>query len=94
MSKNDPFTELVISCSDTDVLLILLNYFEDINGCTIFKTSHHEYYLREIHESLKPVSLKHFLVFMDFQDVTKQGNFMVTAKNLVDRHFYVLLMMF
>ena len=29
---------------------------------------------------------------MHFQDVTKQANFMVTAKNRVGRHFYVLLM--
>jgi len=26
--KNGPFTELVIACSDTDVLLIILNYFK------------------------------------------------------------------
>lgn len=25
--KRDPFSELTISCSDTDVILILLNYF-------------------------------------------------------------------
>ena len=40
VSKNDPFTELVIACSDKDVLLILLNCFESINSCTIFKTLH------------------------------------------------------
>ena len=40
VSKNDPFTELVIACSDKDVLLILLNCFEGINSCTIFKTLH------------------------------------------------------
>ena len=37
VSENDPFTVLVIACSDTIVLLILLNYFEDINDCTILK---------------------------------------------------------
>ena len=40
VSKNDPFTELVIACSDKDVLLILLNCFEGIKSCTIFKTLH------------------------------------------------------
>ena len=44
MIKNDHFTELVVTCLDTDVLLILLNYFEDINSPTILKTSHQEYY--------------------------------------------------
>ena len=66
VSKNDPFTELVITCSDTDVLLILLNYFGDINSCTIFKTSQQEYYLREIHESLKPGIIKALLGFHAF----------------------------
>ena len=56
--------------SDAVVLLILLNYSDDINSCTIFKTSHHEYYFREI--VWNPISLKHFLVFMHFQDVNKQ----------------------
>ena len=38
VSKRNPFTDMVISCSDTDVLLILLNYFEDLTSSTIFKT--------------------------------------------------------
>ena len=62
--KNDHFTELVVTCLDTDVLLILLNYFEDINSPTILKTSHQEYYyLREIHKSLKRGIIKILLRF-------------------------------
>ena len=75
MSKNDPFTELVISSSNTDVLLILLNYFEDINGCTIYKTFHHEYYLREIHESLKTGIIKALLGFQAFSGCDQTGKF-------------------
>ena len=63
MSKNDRFTELVIACSDTDVCLIMLNYFED---CKIFKTSHKEYYLREIHRRLKAGIIKALLGFHSF----------------------------
>ena len=66
VTKNDHFTESVIACSDTDVFLILLNYFEDINSCTIFKTSYQEYYLREIHKSLKPGIIKALLGFHAF----------------------------
>ena len=75
VSKSDPLTELVISSSDTDVLLILLNYFEDINGCTIYKTFHHEYYLREIHESLKTGIIKALLGFHAFSGCDQTGKF-------------------
>ena len=75
MSKNDPFTELVIACSDTDVLLILHNYVEDINNCIIFKTSHQEYYLREIHESLKPDIIQVLLGFHAFSGCGQTGKF-------------------
>ena len=37
VSRRNPFTELLIFCSDTDVLLILLNYFEEICSSTIFR---------------------------------------------------------
>ena len=49
VSKRDPFTELVILCSDTDVLLILLHYFDDLCGTTVFKTINREFILRKIH---------------------------------------------
>ena len=38
VSEWDPFTGLIISCSDTDVLLILLFYYEDLCSSYIFKT--------------------------------------------------------
>ena len=41
-------------CSDTDVLLLLLHYFERISTSTIFKTTEHEYTLRKTHENLTP----------------------------------------
>ena len=41
--KGDPScTKLVITCSDTDVLLILLNYVDELNNYTIFWTLHHD----------------------------------------------------
>ena len=41
VSKRDQCSELVISCSDTDVLLILLHYFDNLTSSTIFKTTEH-----------------------------------------------------
>ena len=44
--KRDPFTELTISYSDTDVLLILLNYFDQLPSTTtcaqFMRNLHHE----------------------------------------------------
>ena len=41
VGRRDPFSKLKISCSDTDVLLILLNYFEQLPSATVFKTTDH-----------------------------------------------------
>ena len=42
VSERDPFTDPVISCSDTDVLLILLFYHEDLCSSCIFKTRNND----------------------------------------------------
>lgn len=39
--RKDPFSELTISCSDSDVLLIPLTYFERLPGTAVFKTTVH-----------------------------------------------------
>ena len=39
--SRDTFSELMITCSDTDVMLILLNYFEQLPSTTVFKTTDH-----------------------------------------------------
>ena len=40
------------SCSNTDVMLILLNYFDELNNNTIFRTLHHDIILQQIYESI------------------------------------------
>ena len=52
VTKRDPFSELVVVCSDTDVLVLLLHYFEMRSSSTIFKTTEPEYILRKTHENL------------------------------------------
>ena len=54
VSKRDPFTDLVISCTDTDVLLILIHYYEQLTSSIIFKTTVHSYFVGEIYERLPP----------------------------------------
>ena len=62
--KRDSFTELTISCSDTDVLLIFLNYFGQLPSTTTFKTTHFQYNLRSIYEKFAPRVCTALLGFM------------------------------
>ena len=70
------FSELTISCSDTYVLLILLNYFEQLPSTTIFKTTEHCYNFRQIFERLRHEYVKYYLDFTHLRVATKLGNIM------------------
>ena len=37
VAKRDPFREVYVLCSDTDVLLLLMNYYEELCAKTVFK---------------------------------------------------------
>ena len=63
VTQRDPSTDLVISCSETDVLLILLNYFDSICLNTIFRASSHGMPLRFSDETLGEVKCKALLGF-------------------------------
>ena len=68
VTKRGPFSELVILCSDTDVLLILLHYFESLCSSTIFKTVNREFVLRKIHNPSTFECLQGFVGFpRDYQ---------------------------
>ena len=45
VSERDPFIDRVLSCSDADVLLILLFYYEDLCSSCMFKTRNNEFKL-------------------------------------------------
>ena len=53
--KRDPITDSVISCSNTDVLLILLYYFDELSSSMIFRTTQHDITLqsRPTHASME-----------------------------------------
>ena len=63
VSKRDPFSELVVFCFDTDVLLILLHYFDKLSSSTTIKTINREFVLRKIYENFVPHCLKSLLGF-------------------------------
>ena len=74
--KRDPFSELTISCSDTDVLLILLNYFEQLPSTTVFKQETIVTTSVRFSKDLPFAYVKHYSCSMPSQEGTKLGDFM------------------
>ena len=75
VSQRNPFSDLLISCSDTDVLLILLHYFEDLCSSCIFKTRTSEIKLRTVYESLGREICKALVGFHSFTGCDQTGRF-------------------
>ena len=73
--KRDPFTELTISCSYTDVRLILLNYLDQLPSTTTFKTTHHQYNLHSIYEKFTPPVCIALLGFLAMTGSDQTGKF-------------------
>ena len=75
VSKRDPFTDLVISYSDTDVLLILIHYYEQLSSSIVFKTTVHSHLVGEIYKNLS-TSIRHALLgFHAFTGCDQTGKF-------------------
>ena len=69
-------------CSDTDVLLLLLHYFEMISSMTIFKATEHTCILRKTHENLTPdIISKALLGFHALSGCDQTGKFPGYSKN-------------
>ena len=54
VAKRNPFSDLVVYCCDTDVLLLLLHYFDDLCSSTVFRTTNRDIRLRTLHSHLCP----------------------------------------
>ena len=67
VTKRDSFSQLVLLCSDSEVLLIMLHLFEMISSSTNFKTTDHKYFLRNTYESLTPDICETLLGFHDLK---------------------------
>ena len=75
VSKRYLFTDLVICCSDTDVLLILIYYHKQLTSNIVFKTTVHSYFVGEIYENLS-LSIRHTLLgFHAFTGCDQTGKF-------------------
>ena len=75
VSKRDRFSELVVFCSDTDVLLILLHDFDKLSSSTIFKTINREFVLRKTYGILAPSVCKALLGFQAISGCDQTGRF-------------------
>ena len=42
VAKRNPFSDLVVYCCDTDVLLLLLHYFDNLCSSTVFRTTNRD----------------------------------------------------
>ena len=73
--SRDPLVKLIISCSDTDVLLILLYYYEKLNSSTEFKTLKHVMNLKRIHDSIGPKVAKALIGFHAMSGCDQTGKF-------------------
>ena len=78
ISAHNPFTDLLIACDDTDVLLILLHYVGDLSVSTNFFTQHNTMSLGLIDEVLGEMFVKHSVDFTLWLVVIRLGSFMDT----------------
>lgn len=73
--RTDPFSELTINCSDTNVLVILLNYFKLLRSTTVFKTTEHRYIVRSIFKRFTPRVCKTLVGFHAMTASDRTGRF-------------------
>ena len=81
VSRNNTFNETVVLCSDTGVLLIFLNYSEELTCYTTFKTFHYEY--RKYMNDLNPALSKFFLISILYQGLIKQKRFWIQQEDML-----------
>ena len=80
VTRRNPFSDLTISCSDTDVLLILLHYFEDLCSTTVFSTHEHDMPLQPLAEKLGSNVCKGLLGFHTLTGSDQTGKFFGFSK--------------
>ena len=71
VTRRNPFSDLAISYSETDALLILLYYFDDLCSTTVFSTGERDMPLQPLAEK---IGSKVYLVFMPSLDHTRLEN--------------------
>lgn len=80
------FSQMVVSVSNTDVLLTVLNYSEDLLRCTSFKMLHLKFDLKKIHKILNLDISKELLGFHRFTSYDLTGKFYGFTKKHIGKY--------
>ena len=83
VTRRNPYSDLTISYSETDVLLILLYYFDHLCSTTVFSTGEHDMPLQPLAENLGKMFVNVYVVFMPSMDHTRLENFLAFQNRLV-----------
>ena len=75
VTKRNPFTDLVVYCCDTDVLLLLHYYFDELCSSIIFRTTNRDIHLRTLHIHLGPELCTSLLGFHALTGCDQTGKF-------------------
>ena len=75
VAKKNPFTQLHISCSDTDVFLLLLNYYQLICNSTVFRTKTRDIDVGSTYNNLGEEKCAALLGFHSFTGCDQTGKF-------------------
>ena len=75
VTKRNPFTDLVVYCCDTDVLLLLLYCFNELCSSTIFHTTNCDIRLWTLHSHLGPELCMSLLGFHALIGCNQTGKF-------------------
>ena len=88
VTKRNPFSGLAVFCCDTDVLLLLLYYFDKLCSGTIFRTTNRDIRLRTLHNHLDPELCTSLLGFHALASCDQTGKFIGFTKKT---HWKVLV---
>ena len=80
VTQRNSFSDLVIRCSDTDVLLILLYYFDELCSTPIFSTNEHDMPLQPLAKKLNIDLRKGLLGFHALTRSDQTGKFFSYSK--------------
>ena len=75
VTKRNHFTDLVRYCCDTDVLLLLIYYFDGLCSSTIFHTTNRDIHFRTLHSRLGPELCISLLGFHALTECDQTGKY-------------------
>ena len=85
VAKRNPFSDLVVYCCDTDVLLLLLHYFDNLCSSSFSHNKSRHPTSNNYTVTLVPSVAHHFLVSMQSRDVIRLVNLLALPRKHVGK---------